>query len=341
MQYRIIDANINRACEAIRVLEDYCRFTLNHQKFSSELRQLRHELRKSLAVLDEKLISARQANRDIGLTISQTSETSAKFSVRQILTANFKRVQEALRSIEENLAVSTSALSKTIERLRFQSYTLEKEIMSSVLKELPKGLYGITAEKFSNGRKNMEVVQAMIDGGIRVIQYREKYPEKSLKEMYTECIELRKITADNGVLFIINDFVDLALMCDADGIHLGQDDWPIAEVRKIAGNKIIGLSTHSPQQAQNAVAQGADYIGVGPIYTTQTKANVCAAVGLEYLAYCTKNINLPQIAIGGIKESNLFEVLKTGAQRIALVTEIVGAVDITAKIRELNTIIEK
>jgi len=333
--YRIIDANINRACEGLRVLEDQCRFGLNNPLFSARFREMRHELRKSLAVLDGKLLAARNSRCDVGLAVSQESENSAKSSTKQIVTANFKRVQEALRSIEENLTVTEPALSKSIERLRFSAYSLEKDLQAVFTPELPAGLYGLTGKKFAKGRSNSFVVKAMLEGGIKMIQYREKYPETQLKTMYAECKELRKICSDYGASFIINDFVDLALMCEADGIHLGQDDWPIAEVRKIFGNKIIGLSTHSPEQAQKAVADGADYIGVGPIYSTQTKDNVCDAVGLEYLDYCVKNINLPQVVIGGIKVHNLPEVIQAGAKSIALITEIVGADDITAKVKEL------
>jgi len=244
--YRIIDANINRACEGLRVLEDQCRFGLNNPALSAQFREMRHDLRKGLAVLDSRVLAARNSRSDVGLTVSQASDSSAKSSTKQIVTANFKRVQEALRSIEENLNIVEPALSKIVERLRFAAYSLEKDLQTAFMSELPAGLYGLTGKKFAKGRSNSFVVKAMLEGGIKVIQYREKYPETQLKTMYAECKELRKICSDYGAMFIINDFVDLALMCEADGIHLGQDDWPLGEVRKIVGNKIIGLSTHSP-----------------------------------------------------------------------------------------------
>lgn len=195
----------------------------------------------------------------------------------------------------------------------------------------PAGIYGITAEKFSLGRSTLEVVQQMIKGGISIIQYREKRPHKSFSAMLEECWALRQVTRDAGVLFIVNDYVDIAQMVDADGVHVGQDDFPVAEIRRLIGpDKLIGLSTHSPEQAAAAVQAGADYIGVGPIFSTQTKDDVCAPVGLGYLDHVVRTCPLPFVAIGGIKEHNLRQVLDHGAKTVCLVTEIVGAADIAA-----------
>jgi thiamine-phosphate pyrophosphorylase len=203
-------------------------------------------------------------------------------------------------------------------------------------KQLPTGIYGITAEKFSKGRSNIEVVREMIRGGVSVIQYREKHAHKRIREIYAECRAIREITAENGVMFIVNDFVDIALLVDADGVHVGQDDLPVDAVRKLVGDKLIGLSTHSPEQALAAIAIGADYIGVGPIFETQTKDDVCAPVGLDYLAYAAANVPIPFVAIGGIKEHNMAEVLRNGARSVCLVTEIVGAANISETVRKLR-----
>ena len=201
----------------------------------------------------------------------------------------------------------------------------------------PQGIYGITAEKFSLGRSNIEVVRQMIEGGISIIQYREKRPHKSFAEMLAECKAIRAITREAGVLFIINDYADIAQLVDADGVHVGQDDFPVPEVRKLLGPyKLIGLSTHEPEQAEAAIAAGADYIGVGPLYATQTKDDVCAPVGLGYLDYVVKHSPLPFVAIGGIKEHNLAEVLAHGATTVCLVTEIVGSDNIAATARRLQ-----
>lgn len=207
---------------------------------------------------------------------------------------------------------------------------------------LPAGLYGITAEKFSLGRSNVEVAEAMIDAGVRVIQYREKRPAKSYREMLLECMEIRKRTRDAGVLFLVNDYVDIAMLTDADGVHVGQDDLPVEPVRRLLGaGKIIGVSTHSPAQARRAVADGADYIGVGPIFATSTKDDVCAPVGLTYLEHVVRELKIPFVAIGGIKRENLAAVVKQGAKTLCLVTEVVGAPDIRKRIREILEILDK
>lgn len=201
---------------------------------------------------------------------------------------------------------------------------------------LPRGIYGITAEKFSRGRDNVTVVREMIAGGVKAVQYREKRPDKSFRAMYEECLAIRRLTRESGVLFIINDYVELAMLADADGVHVGQDDLPVDAVRQRVGSKIIGLSTHTPEQARAALRAGADYIGAGPIFTTQTKDDVCDPVGLGYLEHVVGNIPLPAVAIGGIKLHNIDQVLAKGARTICLVTEIVEADDIAGMVRKLN-----
>lgn len=200
------------------------------------------------------------------------------------------------------------------------------------------GIYGLTAEKFSLGRSNPDVVRAMLDAGVRIVQYREK--TKKMGAKYEECLQLRAMTREAGAAFIVNDDIDLALLVDADGVHVGQEDLPVAAVRSLVGEgRAIGLSTHSPEQARAAVAAGADYIGVGPIFATQTKDDVCAPVGLAYLDFVVREIDLPFVAIGGIKERNLAEVAAHGALCTALVTEIVGTPDIRTKVAALHSIL--
>lgn len=198
-------------------------------------------------------------------------------------------------------------------------------------------IYCITAEEHSMGRSNIEVVKAMIASDIKIIQYREK--NKKLRDKYNECLIIRSLTKEAGVTFIVNDNIDIAMMVKADGVHIGQDDLPIEKVRELVGeDMIIGLSTHSSAQANDAVLRGADYIGVGPIYKTYTKIDVCESVGLSYLDYVVKNITIPFVAIGGIKLHNLKEVTAKGAKCISLVTEIVGALDIKSQIEEIRRI---
>ena len=200
-------------------------------------------------------------------------------------------------------------------------------------------IYGITCFERSCGRGNKYVVNEMLKAGIKIIQYREKFRSNRIK--YEECCWLRKITQKHNALFIVNDDVDLAILCEADGIHIGQDDIPLEEVRKlIKPDQFIGLSTHNPKQAKEALRIGADYIGVGPIYETQTKKNAVQSVGLEYISYVSQNIDLPFVAIGGIKESNIAEVIKSGARCVSLVTEITEASDIRQKIKNIQEYLE-
>ncbi|MDP2940669.1 MAG: thiamine phosphate synthase [Candidatus Omnitrophota bacterium] len=195
-------------------------------------------------------------------------------------------------------------------------------------------LYCITAEEYSLGRGNLAVAKEILAAGVKILQYREK--EKSKREKFAECLAIGKMAAEAGAAFIVNDDIDIALAVEADGVHLGQDDLPIAAARRLVGEEIIiGLSTHSQQQAEEAVSKGTDYISIGPIYPTQTKKNACPAVGLAYLDYAVKNISIPFVAIGGIKLYNLREVLAHGARCVAMVTEIVGAKDIRARIKAI------
>lgn len=207
------------------------------------------------------------------------------------------------------------------------------------LKKIETDLYCITSEEHSKGRSNIEVVKELISAGIKIIQYREK--DKSVLQKFRECLKIRDLTGDAHVALIINDNIDIAMSLSADGIHLGQDDLPIIEARALVGDEmIIGISTHSPGQAYEAVEKGADYIGVGPIYKTYTKKDVCEPVGLKYLDYAVKNIAIPFVAIGGIKEHNMLEVAQSGAKCIAMVTEIVGAEDIKGKIEDIRRKLE-
>ncbi len=339
--YRIIDANINRVSEGLRVLEDHARFLYLEQQITIRIKNLRHTTRKTVNCLYNDFLSGRDSLSDIGLGLSQQSSLDNKESTKELIIANFKRVQEGLRAVEENLKlVGQYEMSKIYERLRYESYSIEKAYYNiqniNSERKLPNAdLYCITAHEHSRGRSNIEVVQSLIKSGIKIIQYREK--DKKKLQKYIECLRIRELTKSAGVTFIVNDDIDIAILVKADGVHIGQDDLPIERVRELVGEEmIIGVSTHSPVQAQAAVRGGADYIGVGPIFKTYTKKDVCDPVGLDYLDYVVRNIDIPFVAIGGIKAGNLRSVIERGAKCIAMVTEIVGAKEIDDKIKELR-----
>lgn len=200
---------------------------------------------------------------------------------------------------------------------------------------LPVGVYAITDSKSGKNKNFIEYCEELLKGGAKIIQYREKH--KPIKDMLKETKALRELTLKYNAIFIVNDHLDLAIISDADGIHIGQDDLPIEDVRKVLGqHKIIGISTHNPDEAKKAILDGADYIGVGPIFYTETKEDIGELVTLSYLDYVNNNLSIPYVAIGGIKENNIDEVLKRGAKSICLVSELVGAENTEETTRRIN-----
>ena len=169
----------------------------------------------------------------------------------------------------------------------------------------------------------LHVVEAALQGGLSLVQYRDK--DTADLDRLEMARQLCQLCQQYGAIFLINDRIDLALAVDADGVHLGQQDMPIAIARQLLGpQKIIGRSTTNPEEMQRAIQEGADYIGVGPVYETPTKAGK-AAVGLEYIRHVAKNVSIPWFAIGGIDVNNINEVINAGAQRVAVVRAIVQA----------------
>lgn len=201
-------------------------------------------------------------------------------------------------------------------------------------------IYALTDAGLSLGRPLEEVARALLGAGVRIIQYREKKLKGGA--MLEECRLLRRLTAEAGACLIVDDHVDLAILSQADGVHIGQEDFPLPAVRSLLGpDKIIGISTHAPEQARSAVAAGADYIGVGPIFPTRTKEDVVAPVGFAYLDWVAAHVSLPFVAIGGIKRHNIAEVARHGARCCALVSELVGAEDIAARVTEVRQAMRK
>lgn len=202
--------------------------------------------------------------------------------------------------------------------------------------KLPKGVYAITDSETSLGKNLIEYSTELLLGGAKILQYREKNKRKG--EILKEALELKKLTTKFNALFIINDYIDIALLVDADGVHLGQKDLPLKEARKLLGeNKIIGISANTFEEAKEAELNGADYIGVGPIFSTQTKKDADLPTGTKLLTKIKENLSIPFTAIGGIKLSNLDEVLKTGTTSICLVSELLSApntFEITKKIND-------
>ncbi|MGG4144967.1 thiamine phosphate synthase [Paenibacillus algorifonticola] len=200
-------------------------------------------------------------------------------------------------------------------------------------------LYAITGEEFHPGRDLIEVMEEAIYGGVDIIQLRDKSGDKPA--ILEKAWALRELTRKHGVTFIVNDYIDIAMEVDADGIHLGQGDVPLVEARKLVGDKIIGISTHAIEEALLAEEQGADYIGVGPVFPTKTKVDVVDPVTVEYVREVAEKVKIPFVAIGGIKLRNVDEVIAAGATRICAVSEIVGSSDISGTCRSFLDKLDK
>ncbi len=200
-------------------------------------------------------------------------------------------------------------------------------------------LYIITDQRISHGKSHLEVAEAALAGGATVVQFRDKEIKDS--EAVVACREIYKLTKKKGVSFIVNDRVEVAKAVDADGVHLGQEDMSFSSARKILGKeKIIGISVETVEQALKAVEGGADYLGVGPIYPTATKLDAGKVLGIARLKEIRESVNIPIVAIGGINENNLEEVLKAGVDGVAVISAVVSAPDITEACRKLKNKIE-
>ena len=202
-------------------------------------------------------------------------------------------------------------------------------------------LYLVTDQELSENRDTLKTVEQALKGGVDIVQLREYSLNDS--ELLAMAKVIRRLTEKHKALFIVNNRLDIAMISGADGVHLGQNDLPVSDARKILGkDKIIGVSTHGMDQARKAVKEGADYIGVGPVYPTQTKKNVVPAVTLDYVRKAASaRLGIPFFAIGGIKLHNVEEVLRAGARRVAVVTGIVGALKVKKVTGEFKEIILK
>ncbi|MEG4997176.1 MULTISPECIES: thiamine phosphate synthase [unclassified Microcoleus] len=314
---RILDANLDRAREGLRIIEEWCRFGLNNAEKALACKQLRQEL---AAWHTAELRSARDTPADPGTELTHPQEEQ-RSSIQQLLEANFCRVEEALRVLEEYGKVYDPNMGKAFKQMRYRVYTLESDLLAyrRYQQLLRSHLYLVTSP-----RDNLlQVVEAALQGGLTLVQYRDKTSDDGAR--LANARQMSELCHRYDALLIVNDRVDLAIAVDADGVHLGQQDLPVAEARRLLGpGRIIGCSTTNGEEMQRAIDAGADYIGVGPVYETPTKANKPAA-GLDYVRYAADKSPVPWFAIGGIDINNLDQVLNAGAQRVAVVRSIMEA----------------
>ena len=195
-------------------------------------------------------------------------------------------------------------------------------------------LYPVTCERLSTGRSNMEILEAVIKGGARAVQLRE--PDLADGTLYRMALEFREATEKAGVLLIINDRMDIARAVGADGVHLGQDDLPVSVARDLVPELLIGVSTHSVEQALKAQEDGADYVNIGPIFPTKTKEGVDYFLGPEAVTQIGSKVNVPFTVMGGINSSNIGQVISRGARRVAMVTALTQAEDVAEAVRQFR-----
>lgn len=334
---RLLDANLNRAREGLRVLEDISRFVLNDVPLTRELRQLRLQL--AVGTTGEVgLLSARDVEGDVGAG----RPGGEREGLPSLVLANAKRAQEALRVLEEGASLEGWDPSP-FQKARLVLYDLEKRLLGLVLRKEKRdrvsGLYVVLDRGFLKGRDEVEAARAAIKGGARVLQLRDRVGEKG--EMLAVATKLRELCSQEEVLFIINDHLDLALATGADGLHLGQKDLPLKEARRLLPiDSLLGLSCHSLEEAKGAEEAGADYVALGSIFPTTSKEKA-VVIGLDTLARARKSVSLPIVAIGGINQENVAQVLRAGARAVAVISAVLGPPDVEAAARGLAARMEK
>jgi len=336
--YRIIDANFNRAREAIRLIEEFCRFALNSHRLTERAKQLRHELSAAIGKLDAgQLLASRDTLGDVGVGKTVPNQLQ-RTNLKNCFTAACKRLSEALRVLAEVTQTQNRTIAEEIERLRYAAYTLEKDIV----------LFSEPVEKFKSVRlyviissqlpaEVISLTNYCASGGADCIQLRAKAINDDA--LFALAVEFVRICRAAGVISIINDRADIAVAAGADGVHVGQDDLAIKQVRKIQQRPlIIGKSTHSPSQLRAACRELPTYVALGPVFATPTKPTA-EAVGLAYVTEGVEILSdtgIGHVAIGGITLDNVEEVLSAGTGAIAVCSAVTDASDAAAACRALK-----
>ena len=320
---QIIDANLDRAREGLRVLEDWARFALGKEDFVIQIKNFRQILGKNH--LEIYKLSRNYTNDQCkGLT---HEEQFKRNNPKEIISSNSARVQEALRVIEEFTRNQNNYLSKIASNIRYEIYTLELNLLNHCNLQKAKtlinkhNLYSITDK-----RENLiQIIEQILLGGVKIIQYRFK--DGSDKIHLKEAIKIKSICKKYKSLLIINDRIDIALASNADGVHLGQDDIDILTARKLLGpSKIIGITANNSKDINNAIKNGCDYVGVGPVFETNTKKGK-KPLGIKKIKDLTKSIDIPWFAIGGINKENISSLKKQGINKVALVSGLFNSED--------------
>ena len=339
---RIIDANLNRIGEGLRVLEELARLSLDDSDLTQKLKNMRHEILRLNPVLQTELLNARNADGDVGADMLVHGEFE-KRNKNELVMANARRAQESLRVMEEMARSPDLKLdTEKYKKARFSLYSIEKELIGKIsrqdkIKKIT-GLYAIIDTDLLKGRDYKEVTSQVIKGGARVIQLRDKRLDK--KKLLEIAREIKQLCLANDVLFIINDHLDIALAVDADGLHIGDDDIPAVVARQLLPmDKILGCSARTVDDALALSKDGADHLGVGAMFATGTKEGA-EVVGKERLQEIKSVVNIPLVAIGGIDKNNVKEIVEAGADAVAVISAVLNAEDVEEATRQLVDCIE-
>ena len=337
---RTLDAAANRAGEGLRVVEDFVRFALDDRHLTQCCKSLRHDLAVAVAKIPvDQRLACRDTPGDVGTHVT-TAEEQSRSDGADVAAAALKRSQQALRSLEEFSKVICPELGTRFEQIRYRSYSLERAAHSTVSNR--ERLRGVRLYVLVNGRGSDEelasLIEAITASGVDAIQLRDK--TLSDRELLQRARAARQATAKSGALLIINDRPDLAALSHADGVHVGQDELSVNDARRIVGPRaLVGVSTHTIEQARTAVLDGADYLGCGPTFATRTK-QVDKLSGVEFLRQVAGEIRLPAFAIGGIDGSNLAKVATTGFTRLAVSSAVTDAEDPALVTRRLRNTLD-
>ena len=318
---QIIDANLDRAREGLRVLEDWARFALGRKDLVKNIKNFRQILGKHHLKLYKE---SRNFIRDECAGLSHP-EQFKRNNTSSIISSNAARVQEALRVIEEYSRDHNQNLCKISSEIRYKIYNLEIVLLEaesnfSLRKILNENdLYFITLDS----ENLFEKIKNILEGGVKIIQLRCK--EGKDTDILKFAIKVRELCNKFSALFLINDRVDIALACNADGVHLGQDDMDIQSARNILGfSKIIGISASNELDINKAIQNGCDYLGIGPVFETSTKKGK-VPLGIETLNSLTKDISIPWFAIGGIKQENISLLKENNICKVAIITDLINS----------------
>ncbi|MEO0354287.1 MAG: thiamine phosphate synthase [Cyanobacteria bacterium P01_A01_bin.3] len=330
---RILDANLDRSREGLRVVEDWFRFSAEQTSVAAECKDMRQRL---AAWHSPRYRAARDTPGDPGTQLHHERE-ARRNSLTDLLLANFSRVQEALRVLEEYAKLDTPEMAADCKQMRYRIYVLESMAMDNQLRARLKQaqLYLITSQT----PNWLDAVEASLQGGVRLVQYRNKTGD--YRTMCTEAAALKAVCDRYGAITIVNDRVDIALDIGADGVHLGQTDMPVDTAREMLGpQRLIGQSTTNWEEMERALQTSADYIGVGPVYATPTKAGKVPA-GLEYVRLAVEKATVPWFAIGGIDARTLPEVVEAGATHVSVVRSLMAADNPTEAARDMLDILKE